>query len=503
MTSMDIVLPEWPIAEIRRLLGDDAQAWLAGGAVRDLLLEHSPHDWDFVITGSGLRLARAVADRLGGAYYALDAERQTGRAIVADPSTGLRIVLDFARLRQDTILQDLWARDFTLNAMAVDLDGHLIDPTGGLRDLQDRRLRAVSPGCFAADSIRLLRAVRLATQFALILEEATRARIQAEAKSITTTAPERIRAELVALISLPAVASGLSMLAELGLLQHVLPELCLCGCDAHSCPSPDPDETMHRIAVVASLVRLQRSLVEQPTPVDRKVDLARALVQADPELLRALVAFLAEPVGAEVTRGELIRWAALFSSAVTQTGTGVAAIGGADRRMSELRFSRAAIDYVRHIVGSLGAVRQLAMSGIVTKAGFTETRAARRAVYRYFHKAREAGIATAILALAVQETDHTPDPAATRSAYVNTAHVLIEAYLTQRLECIDPPPLLTGHGLLALGVPQGPPVGKMAALLREAQATGEVCTEAQARAFVLRHQRCSEDVSNHGVGEPT
>ncbi|MCU0521736.1 MAG: hypothetical protein MUF84_13725, partial [Anaerolineae bacterium] len=218
MPQSDITLPLWPIAIISAVLDEEMQAWLVGGAVRDLVLAHQPRDWDFVVTGSGLRAARAVANKLGGAYYALDVERQTGRAIVTDPASGLRVTLDFAALRHATIEDDLLARDFTINAMAASFDGRILDPTGGFGDVIGRVLRMVSPTCFQADGVRLVRAVRLVAQFGLMLEHTTRARIAAEAGAITNAAPERVRAELVALVALPAAATALALLVELGLV---------------------------------------------------------------------------------------------------------------------------------------------------------------------------------------------------------------------------------------------------------------------------------------------
>ncbi len=186
---------------------------------------HQPRDWDFVVAASGLTVARAVADRLDGAYYPLDHERQTGRAIVTDPASGLRVILDFASLRANSIIEDLQTRDFTINAMAVSLEGDLIDPVGGATDVSLRQLRMVAPDCFTADSVRLIRAVRLSAQFGMTITEETRSRIVVEAPAIAATAAERVRAELVALLALTTASEGLGLLVDLGIVQHMVPEL--------------------------------------------------------------------------------------------------------------------------------------------------------------------------------------------------------------------------------------------------------------------------------------
>src|SRR5665648_586451 len=119
------------------------QVWLVGGAVRDHFLQRQSIDLDFVVAGDALRLARRIADALGGKYYDLDTERGAGR-VLAPGSNGEEWVFDFTRMRGSSLQDDLWYRDFTINALAFDphnLD-ILVDPTGGLKDLHDSLLRA-------------------------------------------------------------------------------------------------------------------------------------------------------------------------------------------------------------------------------------------------------------------------------------------------------------------------------------------------------------------------
>jgi len=121
---------------------------------------------------------------------------------------------------------DLGRRDFTINAMAIDLaDGHLLDPFGGYEDLQQRRLRQVSILAFPEDPLRMLRGIQLAARFALQIEPATRESMQTHAAAITTVAPERIAEELRKLLQAWAPSQGFVVMHEVGLLMHILPEL--------------------------------------------------------------------------------------------------------------------------------------------------------------------------------------------------------------------------------------------------------------------------------------
>jgi tRNA nucleotidyltransferase/poly(A) polymerase len=121
---------------------------------------------------------------------------------------------------------DLGRRDFTINAMAMDLaDGRVLDPFGGRADLQQRILRQVSQAAFPEDPLRMLRGVQLATRFDLRVEVTTHQAMQAQAASITTVAPERIAEEVRKLFQATTPSRGFVLMQEVGLLPHVFPEI--------------------------------------------------------------------------------------------------------------------------------------------------------------------------------------------------------------------------------------------------------------------------------------
>ncbi|MFW6096740.1 MAG: phosphohydrolase, partial [Chloroflexota bacterium] len=153
------------LARIRPLLASrDAPVYLVGGAVRDAILGRPAYDLDFVVEHEAIQLAFSVGDALRVAAYVLDRERDIGRVVL-----GPDVVLDFARFRGPDLEADLRARDFTINAMAVDAANFpprelnvVIDPTGGLDDLQAGVVRLAYPQAIEDDPLRALRAVRLA-----------------------------------------------------------------------------------------------------------------------------------------------------------------------------------------------------------------------------------------------------------------------------------------------------------------------------------------------------
>jgi len=482
MAEPRITLPHWPVSVVSDILHGSTQAWIAGGAVRDLILGHQPRDWDFVVAASGLTVARAVADRLDGAYYPLDHERQTGRAIVTDPASGLRVILDFASLRADSIIEDLQTRDFTINAMAVSLEGDLIDPVGGATDVSLRQLRMVAPDCFTTDSVRLIRAVRLSAQFGMTITEETRSRIVVEAPAIAATAAERVRAELMALLALTTASEGLRLLVDLGIVQHMVPELVT--------PTPSgPVVDNTSLAAVEVLAALDAYLANNghegsavAAPLISAVD---ALSDGAREGLRA---YLSCNVGAEMTRDVLIRWAALYArKGASRSGTGEGLCSQIAHRMAELRFSNSAIEFATALMRSQQTFARVAATGTLSETGTVLDVEARRVIHRFFKEAHEAGVGAVVLALArASVTAQPPSPSTLWDAQVSCAHALIEGYLCRYTEVVAPKPLLRGQDLLALGVPPGPSVGKATALLAEAQAAGEVTSAAQARTFVLQ-----------------
>ena len=192
---------------IRRAVGDEP-AWIVGGAVRDELLGRKVVDTD--VACSAPELAARLYSRLaGGAVFPLSQRHGAWRVAFRSGTT-----VDFTPLHGETIDDDLATRDFTVNAMARPLEGGgLADPLGGEADLEARRLRAVSPGIFEDDSLRLLRAVRLEDELGFRLDEETEKLLRAAAGRAAGPAGERILGELERLSP-----DGFRRADELGLL---------------------------------------------------------------------------------------------------------------------------------------------------------------------------------------------------------------------------------------------------------------------------------------------
>ena len=218
------------------------RAWAVGGAVRDLLLALPARDLDVVVGGMPRAMLREILLRHGavdevGADFAVFKwrEREGGTAVdVALPrkerSTGPGHRDYEVQGEPDlAIEEDLARRDFTINAIAVELpSGDLVDPLGGRHDLEEGLLRAAGVPLerFREDPLRVLRGAGFVARFELVVDEATRAAMTEAAPLLETVAAERMASELIKLLSCSMRPSlGLRLLFDVGAMRWLVPEL--------------------------------------------------------------------------------------------------------------------------------------------------------------------------------------------------------------------------------------------------------------------------------------
>lgn len=213
------------------------KAYLVGGCVRDILLRREPKDWDIATAATPAEVQAIFPDSV----Y----ENQFGTVGVKTDSEDLRVKLvevttfriegKYSDMRHPdevkfakTIEEDLARRDFTVNAIAFDLEEErVIDPFEGTADLAAETIRTVGdPGArFTEDALRLLRAVRFAAELGFQVEFNTRRAIEKLSGLLEAIAKERIRDEFAKMILSPRAAAGVLLAEELNLLRNILPEL--------------------------------------------------------------------------------------------------------------------------------------------------------------------------------------------------------------------------------------------------------------------------------------
>lgn len=216
------------------------QCYVVGGYVRDLFLCRHSKDIDFVTVGSGIEVAEAVARHLGrGARCNVFKNFGTAQVKFRDTE------LEFVGARREsyshdsrkpvvedgTLDDDLSRRDFTINAMAMSVNrdnfGELIDPYDGVGDLDRQLIRTpLDPDItFSDDPLRMMRAIRFATQLGFTIYDETFEAISRNASRIKIISHERIADELMKIMSSPVPSIGWTLLMNCGLLSYILPEL--------------------------------------------------------------------------------------------------------------------------------------------------------------------------------------------------------------------------------------------------------------------------------------
>ena len=195
--------------------------YIVGGSIRDLLAGREPADYDLAIAHNPDNFVRSLAAMTGGHVVEIGKPGHITLRVVTKT-----VCYDILPVNGGTIEADLHQRDFTLNAMALDLStGALIDPLNGQRDMAAGLVRMVSPDVFRKDPVRLIRAYRMAAAFSFSLTEKTESVIRRDADLIRRSAGERIREELFKIIKSDGSYIQLRYMAASRLLFNIFPEL--------------------------------------------------------------------------------------------------------------------------------------------------------------------------------------------------------------------------------------------------------------------------------------
>lgn len=250
------------------------ECYVVGGYVRDLFLERPSNDIDVVVVGSGIEVASRLKNMLGRRAH-LSVFRNFGTAQVK--CGGLEVEFVGARkesyshdsrkphVEDGTLEDDQNRRDFTINAMAVCLNGdrfgELVDPFDGVADLEDGIIATpLDPDItFSDDPLRMMRCVRFATQLNFEIEEETREALARNADRLKIISGERIQEELNKIILAPHPSTGFFYLRESGQLQLILPELVALDQVETRNGRAHKNNFYHTLEVLENVVRAQKA----------------------------------------------------------------------------------------------------------------------------------------------------------------------------------------------------------------------------------------------------
>ena len=236
-------IPKEILEIINKLQKADFEAYLVGGCVRDLLLKSPsadrPKDWDITTNARPEEIQKMFPDSI----Y----ENQFGTVAVKTKATDPTLkIIEITTFRKEgkytdkrhpdtitfakTLEEDLSRRDFTINAMAIEIQKSkikIIDPFNGQKDLKDKLIRTVGnpDERFQEDALRLMRAIRFSCELNFNLEAKTLATIKKNSSLLRFIAKERIRDEFIKIINTPNASKGLLLLQETNLLKQFIPEI--------------------------------------------------------------------------------------------------------------------------------------------------------------------------------------------------------------------------------------------------------------------------------------
>jgi poly(A) polymerase len=408
----------------------------------------------------------------GGSAFTLSEEFATWRAVA--PTDGWHV--DVAGLRAESIEDDLRARDFTVNAVALPLaGGEPIDPTGGVADADARTLRAASEGAFEADPLRLLRAARLAAGLGLSLDRKTIELARAHASHAADPAGERQFAELRGIVAGRDPLTGMRLMEELAVLPAVLPELeALRGVVQN--PNHHLDVLGHTLAVLEEWLGIEADLPRFTG------DLAQEVGE-----------FLAEPLADELTRQGALRFGALFHDLgkpeTRAEGTGYVTFIGHDEVGAQiiasicrrLRTSRALSGHLQGL-----ALHHLRLGFLIHQQPLS-----RRAVYDYLVATEPVAADVTLLTMADRLAARGEGPLASPemvNAHLDLAREMLKEALAWHRDGSPRPPISGDDLADELGLSPGPEMGRVLEELRAEAFTGEITGRSQAleRARQLR-----------------
>jgi tRNA nucleotidyltransferase (CCA-adding enzyme) len=337
--------------------------YLVGGAVRDVLLGEPTFDVDIAVEGDGVAFARDLASRLDGRVHVHEKFRT---AVVL--AQGQRVDVATARtehyehpaalpvVEHASIQRDLHRRDFTINAMAVDLSaerfGRLVDPFGGSEDLAAGRLRVLHNLSFIEDPTRIFRAIRYENRYGFAMAAQTRelARACVEMGLVGEVSGARVRDELVAILSEERVAGAVRRLCELGLDAEVHPGLD-CG-EGAAALIERMDAVRARLAPGAAVWQPRLGAIARRIPGDELVSLLDVLRirRRDARIVAEVAAVaprLAAPLAAAGDRariGELLDAHPVEVAVAVAAGEDGHAASAAELYLAELRAVRLELD---------------------------------------------------------------------------------------------------------------------------------------------------------------
>lgn len=469
--------------------------YLVGGFLRDLYLGNPGRDLDFAVSGNAMGLAQSVSEILHGVYIPLDRINRVARVVLAP--RGEKWQIDFSSFKGLSIEEDLSNRDFTINATALELSSYirlsgesggqavvprserwrwheaLIDPYGGLADIENKTIRAISNYVFEADPVRILRGVRLAGKLGFNIKPETLDLMEQSRWLLQEVSGERVWEELSAVLALPHSYRWITVLDDIGALSELLPieEIM----QAAGQDRGGENARAHGLKTYNMLEKICGDPGGELSNTDRGGELGELVTR-----------HLGQALTAGRRRIQLIRIAALLhdpgkterildDGQISFPGRSKIGLTRVSKFARRLKLSRTEESYLKNIVGS--HMHPLFL--------FKNRPAAPADIHRFFTVLGREAADTLLFSLAsVTASAASGDGEFDLTGYRAFVGDLLYKYYFEAGTYVCPPTLVKGEELMAvLAIPPSKKVGELLGKITEAQVSGEVNNREEAIAY--------------------
>jgi len=462
----DLLLKDWLNCKGIKI----PQLYLVGGTVRDLFRDLSPKDIDLVCRGAK-EFAAAVAGCKNAALVPMEKKPEEPCYRVVDREDSGNF-LDIAEMRGETIYDDLYRRDFTINAIALELNedgstGAVIDPLDGAGDVERKTLRMAGDKSILSDPLRILRAVRFAAGLEFMIEESTLKEMRSRAALLRNVSAERVRAELLRILQTSRSVFYFRQMDELGILEVIFPEISA----MKGCPQ---DGFHHRDVWGHSLLVMEHS-----------ENVINDLSGCFGEWSGTITDLLARD-----NRLPLLKLAAVLHD------SGKPATRGLDPDTGRITFYRHDEEGAK-LIGLIAERLKMScrerdfmvlmaaehLHALYLVSGDVKT----AALMKWFRRMRDDSIPAIILSMADTMSSLGPDSSdIIRGRHIDWAKRSVMEYYGKIKAKIESPGLVNGDDLIALGMQPGPEMGRILEETRSFQDAGEIKNREEALELVRR-----------------
>jgi poly(A) polymerase len=472
MTEPTVMMNQTILDDIRRCLGGSqgevSRLYLVGGVVRDWLLGKETRDID-IVCHNAKKISETIAKVRNAAMVAFEKKANEPCYRIVDRDIN-ELTIDITEMRGDNIHEDLKCRDFSINAMAMEIipgnfSAAIIDPLGGQNDLKQRLIRLCSDHAIDDDPLRMLRAIRFSAELGFTIEYDTEISIGQQALRLKDSAPERVMTEMIKIFSVSNSNLYIQKMDQLGLLEVVFPEIQpMKHCSQNS--YHHQDVWSHSISVLENIETILNHLESY---FGDKHHLVLDCLEKEDRFSLLKMAGLLHDIGKPHTRK-----VNPASGRINFYGHDAKGKEILSRMGMRLKMSKKSCRLLETLAGEHLHVASLSKIGVK-----------KNTVINFFRKLGDIAVLSIILSMADTQSKMGPSMIESeKNAHLGWCRKIIAEYFSSIKELFGQKNFINGKDLINIGVVPGPEMGKILKKTREAQDSGMFKDKQDALNFV-------------------